>query len=316
MRKACNHPYLFVNDYIPPGPEEIITASGKMMVLDNILPKLKATGHRVLMFCQMTRQLDILEDYLVMRGFMYMRLDGTTNTQDRSESMEKFNAPGSEYFIFMLSTRAGGLGLNLQTADTVIMFDSDWVCHPAINSLTLIVDRVAALGFRLWRSASDGLLSLCCQNPQADQQAEDRAHRIGQKKQVLVLVFVTAGSIEEAIQIRAKEKRDIDAKVIQAGMFNETSTHADRHELLEQLMKQDGISMGNEVHDTEQINILLARSDQELEVCQCAKCFNKRRLGTCSLARGAQTLWLPAISVHRPCCPDLQQHGRGDGIQR
>ena len=228
MRKACNHPYLFLNEHFPTSPEEIISASGKMWLLDNILPKLKSTGHRVLLFCQMTKQLDILEDYLAYRGYKHMRLDGTTNTSDRSQNMAMFNEANSEYFIFMLSTRAGGLGLNLQTADTVIMFDSDW-------------------------------------NPQADQQAEDRAHRIGQKRQVLVLVFVTAGSIEEAIQSRAREKRDLDAKVIQAGMFNEKSTHADRQELLEQLMKQDGDKVGQDVHTLEQVNILMARSEDELQ---------------------------------------------------
>jgi SNF2 family DNA or RNA helicase len=129
LRKACNHPYLFLNEYEPMDQEELVTASGKMMILDNVLPKLKATGHRVLLFSQMTRVLDILQDFFEMRGYKFMRLDGTTNTEDRSTMLSQFNEPDSDYFIFMLSTRAGGLGLNLQTADTVIMFDSDWVSY-------------------------------------------------------------------------------------------------------------------------------------------------------------------------------------------
>ncbi len=126
LRKACNHPYLFLSTYEPHDPEELIRASGKLELLDRILPKLQATGHRVLLFSQMTRALDIIQDFLVLRGYAHLRLDGSVKAEDRGAMLEAFNAPGSEYFIFMLSTRAGGLGLNLQTADTVILFDSDW----------------------------------------------------------------------------------------------------------------------------------------------------------------------------------------------
>jgi SWI/SNF-related matrix-associated actin-dependent regulator of chromatin subfamily A protein 2/4 len=104
-------------------------ASGKFELLDRILPKLKSTNHRVLLFCQMTQLMTIMEDYLGWRGFQYMRLDGTTKAEDRGELLAKFNSPGSEYFVFLLSTRAGGLGLNLQSADTVVIFDSDWNPH-------------------------------------------------------------------------------------------------------------------------------------------------------------------------------------------
>lgn len=103
--------------------------SGKFELLDRILPKLKVTGHRVLLFCQMTQLMTVLEDFLNWKGFMYMRLDGTTKADDRGDLLKKFNDPQSEYFIFLLSTRAGGLGLNLQAADTVIIFDSDWNPH-------------------------------------------------------------------------------------------------------------------------------------------------------------------------------------------
>jgi SWI/SNF-related matrix-associated actin-dependent regulator of chromatin subfamily A protein 2/4 len=167
--------------------EEIVRSSGKFELLDRLLPKLRRAGHRVLLFSQMTRLMDILEIYLQLHDYKFLRLDGSTKTEERGSLLKKFNAPDSPYFMFLLSTRAGGLGLNLQTADTVIIFDSDW-------------------------------------NPQMDQQAEDRAHRIGQKKEVRVFVLVSVGSIEEVILERAKQKMGIDAKVIQAGLFNTTST--------------------------------------------------------------------------------------------
>ncbi|KAG0485560.1 hypothetical protein HPP92_009639 [Vanilla planifolia] len=150
LRKCCNHPFLFVEDYNMWQRDQIVRASGKFELLDRLLPKLKRAGHRVLLFSQMTRLINILEIYLDMYGFRYLRLDGSTKTEERGTKLKLFNAPDSEYFMFLLSTRAGGLGLNLQSADTVIIFDSDW-------------------------------------NPQMDQQAEDRAHRIGQKKEVRVL---------------------------------------------------------------------------------------------------------------------------------
>ena len=156
----------------------------------------------------------------------HLRLDGSTKADERGTMLEDFNAPDSDYFLFMLSTRAGGLGLNLQTADTVIMFDSDW-------------------------------------NPQADLQAEDRAHRIGQKKEVLVLVLVTAGTIEEAILDKAKQKREIDAKVIQAGMFNDNSTHEQRQAVLKAIMARGAGDVVDSVHDEGEVNEMLARSPEE-----------------------------------------------------
>ncbi|KAK9672015.1 hypothetical protein RND81_12G070200 [Saponaria officinalis] len=187
LRKCCNHPYLFLQEYNMWRMDEIVRASGKFELLDRLLPKLKRANHRVLLFSQMTRLLDILEIHLRMHDYKYLRLDGSSKTDERGTLLKEFNAPDSPYFLFLLSTRAGGLGLNLQTADTVIIFDSDW-------------------------------------NPQMDQQAEDRAHRIGQKKEVRVFVLVSVGSIEEVILDRAKQKMGIDAKVIQAGLFNTTST--------------------------------------------------------------------------------------------
>ncbi|KAK2371773.1 putative ATP-dependent DNA helicase chr12 [Trifolium repens] len=227
LRKCCNHPYLFVGNYdIYNRKEEIVRASGKFELLDRLLPKLRRAGHRVLLFSQMTRLMDILEIYLQLHDYKFLRLDGSTKTEERGSLLKKFNAPDSPYFMFLLSTRAGGLGLNLQTADTVIIFDSDW-------------------------------------NPQMDQQAEDRAHRIGQKKEVRVFVLVSVGSIEEVILERAKQKMGIDAKVIQAGLFNTTSTAQDRREMLEEIMRRGSSSLGTDVPSEREINRLAARSDEE-----------------------------------------------------
>lgn len=122
---------IFLCIYIHTRPD-LYRVSGKFELLDRILPKLKATDHRVLLFCQMTQLMTIMEDYLGWRGFAYLRLDGTTKAEDRGDLLKKFNSKGSEYFLFLLSTRAGGLGLNLQAADTVIIFDSDWNPHQVI----------------------------------------------------------------------------------------------------------------------------------------------------------------------------------------
>ncbi len=97
-----------------------------MVVLDKLLIRFKAQNSRVLIFSQMTRTLDIMEDVMIARGYAYSRIDGSTAQEDRETSMRDFNADGSEKFVFLLSTRAGGLGINLNTADIVILYDSDW----------------------------------------------------------------------------------------------------------------------------------------------------------------------------------------------
>ncbi|KAL0434539.1 UNVERIFIED_CONTAM: ISWI chromatin-remodeling complex ATPase CHR11 [Sesamum latifolium] len=198
LRKCCNHPYLFQG--AEPGPpyttgEHLIENSGKMVLLDKLLPKLKERDSRVLIFSQMTRLLDILEDYLMFRGHLYCRIDGNTGGDDRDASIEAFNKPGSEKFVFLLSTRAGGLGINLATADVVILYDSDW-------------------------------------NPQVDLQAQDRAHRIGQKKEVQVFRFCTEYTIEEKVIERAYKKLALDALVIQQGRLAEQKT-VNKDELLQ-----------------------------------------------------------------------------------
>jgi len=125
LRKVCNHPFLMSDSVYTLG-EDLVEASGKLKVLDRMLPKMKADGHRVLLFSQFTSMLDILEDYCQMRGHEYVRLDGSTNRVQRRLDMRRFNAPGSNLFIFLISTRAGGVGINLASADTVVLYDSDW----------------------------------------------------------------------------------------------------------------------------------------------------------------------------------------------
>jgi SWI/SNF-related matrix-associated actin-dependent regulator of chromatin subfamily A member 5 len=114
-----------------PGPpyitgDHLMENSGKMVLLDKLLPKLKERDSRVLIFSQMTRMLDILEDYCLYKGYQYCRIDGNTNGDDRENAIDTFSAPGSEKFVFLLSTRAGGLGINLTAADIVVLYDSDW----------------------------------------------------------------------------------------------------------------------------------------------------------------------------------------------
>ncbi|XP_011382498.1 probable global transcription activator SNF2L1 isoform X3 [Pteropus vampyrus] len=214
LRKCCNHPYLF--DGAEPGPpyttdEHIVSNSGKMVVLDKLLVKLKEQGSRVLIFSQMTRLLDILEDYCMWRGYEYCRLDGQTPHEEREdkflevellgqrEAIEAFNVPNSSKFIFMLSTRAGGLGINLASADVVILYDSDW-------------------------------------NPQVDLQAMDRAHRIGQKKPVRVFRLITDNTVEERIVERAEIKLRLDSIVIQQGrLIDQQSNKLAKEEMLQMI---------------------------------------------------------------------------------
>ena len=135
LRKTCNHP--FTLDGVEQTElaectsdaeafERLIAASGKLVLLDKLLPRLKAQGHKVLIFSQMVKVLDILEDYARGRGFGYERIDGGANASDRQAGIDRFSKRDSEKFIFLLSTKAGGVGINLTAADTVVIFDSDW----------------------------------------------------------------------------------------------------------------------------------------------------------------------------------------------
>ncbi|XP_056150426.1 chromatin-remodeling ATPase INO80 [Lampris incognitus] len=164
-----------------PDKESLITESGKLRTLDVLLSRLKAQGHRVLIYSQMTRMIDLLEEYMVHRKHTYMRLDGSSKISERRDMVADFQSR-TDIFVFLLSTRAGGLGINLTAADTVIFYDSDW-------------------------------------NPTVDQQAMDRAHRLGQTKQVTVYRLICQGTIEERILQRAKEKSEIQRVVISGGNF-------------------------------------------------------------------------------------------------
>jgi ATP-dependent helicase STH1/SNF2 len=234
LRKLCNHPFVFdeVENQMNPtntSNDLLWRTAGKFELLDRILPKYQATGHRVLMFFQMTAIMDIMEDYLRYRGVTYLRLDGTTKTEDRSELLKEYNRPDSPYFMFLLSTRAGGLGLNLQTADTVIIYDSDW-------------------------------------NPHQDLQAQDRAHRIGQKNEVRILRLIHSNSVEEKILERARFKLSMDGKVIQAGRFDNKSSETDRDAMLRTLLESADMAENQEQEemDDEELNMILARNDDEL----------------------------------------------------
>jgi len=128
LKKAANHPYLFDGaEARTESAEEtlkgLVMNSGKMVLLDKLLARLRQDGHRVLIFSQMVRMLDILSDYMSFRGYQHQRLDGMVASDARKKAIAHFNSPGSPDFAFLLSTRAGGLGINLETADTVIIFD-------------------------------------------------------------------------------------------------------------------------------------------------------------------------------------------------
>jgi len=198
LRKCTNHPYLF--DGAEPGPpyttdEHIVNNSAKLLVTDKLLPKLMEQGSRVLIFTQMSRMLDIMEDYCWYRGWKYCRIDGQTPHEDRDRQIQEYNAEGSDKFIFMLSTRAGGLGINLYTADVVLLYDSDW-------------------------------------NPQMDLQAMDRAHRIGQKKQVRVFRLVVENTVDEKIVEKAEIKLKLDRMIIQQGKLAENKANLNKDEMV------------------------------------------------------------------------------------
>ncbi|KAI4289614.1 MAG: hypothetical protein L6R35_001125 [Caloplaca aegaea] len=239
LRKLCNHPFVFEEVEAQMNPEKysndlLWRTAGKFELLDRVLPKFFQSGHRVLMFFQMTQIMNIMEDFLRLRGMQYLRLDGGTKSDDRSELLAQFNAPNSPYFCFLLSTRAGGLGLNLQTADTVIIYDSDW-------------------------------------NPHQDLQAQDRAHRIGQKNEVRILRLISSNSVEEKILERANYKLDMDGKVIQAGKFDNKSTNEERDALLRTLLDSAEAAeqlAEQEEMDDEDLNQLMARTDDELKLFQ------------------------------------------------
>ncbi|KAG1842613.1 SNF2 family N-terminal domain-containing protein [Suillus subluteus] len=249
LRKVCSHPFLFHWPVVSGTQElvldeQLVNASGKMMVLDRLLDELFRRKHKVLLFSQFTTMLDILEDWATeLKGWSICRIDGSTAPMDRREQMNKFQQGGDSRDapkLFLLSTRAGGLGINLTAADTVIFYDQDW-------------------------------------NPQMDIQAQDRAHRIGQTKPVLVFRLVTAHTIETRIMHRATEKRKLEALVIAKGKFKLPGQGAPKSnpqsmtELAADLLKLEGeqidvvtntsVEGKKRVLSDEDLNMLLDRSE-------------------------------------------------------
>ncbi|XP_067933470.1 chromodomain-helicase-DNA-binding protein 8-like [Watersipora subatra] len=194
LRKCCNHPYLIngaeekiVQDLrskmgsadVDMISESMVNASGKLVLLDKLLPKLKAGNHKVLVFSQMIRVLDIIEDYLIHKKYIYERIDGRIRGNQRQEAIDRFSRPDSDRFVFLLCTRAGGLGINLTAADTCVIYDSDW-------------------------------------NPQNDLQAQARCHRIGQKKAVKIYRLICKNTYEREMFDKASLKLGLDKAVLQS----------------------------------------------------------------------------------------------------
>ena len=227
LRKACNHPYLFEGIEKPnPPPNHLVIYSSKMRILDKLCTKLYGKS-QILIFSQMTRMLDILEDYCNERHYEYCRIDGETSLEARERMISEFTQKNSTKFIFLLSTRAGGLGLNLMTSDTVILYDSDW-------------------------------------NPQVDLQAMDRVHRIGQTKPVLIYRLLCENTIEEKILERQAMRLKLDSLVIQQGRVLKVGEHFTKDQMKEMIQYgADAIYRpGNDFKD-EDIDLILKRGEEQ-----------------------------------------------------
>lgn len=230
LRKCCNHPYLFEGveeEGLPPLGDHLASVSGKMIVLDKLLTRLYG-GHQVLLFSQFTTMLDILEDYMIYKEYKYCRIDGETFIEDRERQLEDFTDPNSDKFVFLLSTRAGGLGINLASADTVILYDSDW-------------------------------------NPQVDLQAMDRAHRIGQRNPVNVYRLITENTIEEKMIERQRVKLKWDNLVILKGKAAQQLNKLNKNEMrdLIQFGAKDIFKAEGGTFKDEDIEALLQRGERK-----------------------------------------------------
>ncbi|CAL1271150.1 unnamed protein product [Larinioides sclopetarius] len=237
LRKILCHPYLiscplnpYTHDYLV--DENIVKTSGKLLVLDILLPHLKKRGHKILLFSQFVKMLELLEDYCTFRKFKFTRLYGWMNLQERQEQMKAFNEDES-IFIFLISTKAGGLGLNLIAADTVVLYDTDW-------------------------------------NPQNDLQAQDRCHRIGQTKPVVVYHLMVPNTYDEKIFNHSATKRKLEKVIIQKGRFNKKDglfrkqNAITKDELVELLESSDAngyVNADNFVIPPEELESILDRSD-------------------------------------------------------
>jgi len=248
LRKIVLHPYLFQETYAM--DKDIYRTSGKVEVLDRLLQKLLGSGHKVLIFSQFTSILDILENFLRWKDIANVRLDGKVPHETRKERIKRFQEE-PELKVFLLSAKAGSLGLNLQAADTVILFDMDW-------------------------------------NPQNDKQAIARVHRVGQTREVRVVRLVTDSAVERLMEQRCAEKLEMEEKIMGAGMFRKAATPADRHQALRAVLglqtatpatassratpaneaektscRQDADENAEDVTPSDEVNELLARGAQE-----------------------------------------------------
>ena len=235
LRLVCNSPHNFYNPWATGEPidETLVSSSGKMLLLDRLLPGLFARGHKVLIFSQFKTSLDILEDYSRhLRGWNVCRIDGSVHQVERRDQIKQFNED-PEYKLFLLSTRAGGQGINLASADTVILFDSDW-------------------------------------NPQQDLQAQDRAHRIGQTRPVVVFRLATKGTVEEKLLLDADAKRRLEKIVIKKGGLHQKLHNSENSvDPLQDLLLKDGetyhYSGGDQILSEEDLDIICDRSDTAYE---------------------------------------------------
>ncbi|KAL2289745.1 hypothetical protein FJTKL_01072 [Diaporthe vaccinii] len=234
LRKCLGHPFLYSGAVEDKNVDEktmhrnLVEASAKFVLLEQMLPRLQEHGHRVLIFSQFLGMLDIVEDFLTGIGFKYHRLDGSVTSLERQKRIDSFNEPGSEYFAFLLSTRAGGVGINLATADTVIILDPDF-------------------------------------NPHQDLQALSRAHRIGQKNKVLCFQLMTKGSVEEKIMQIGRKKMALDHALVES-MDAKNGKDGEVAEDLESILKHGAEALFNDgekeqiKYDAAAIEKLLDRS--------------------------------------------------------
>lgn len=256
LRKVLNHPYLLDGvEAAQPNLEEthknMINASAKLKLFHQMLPKLIERGHRMLIFSTMTRTLDVLEDYFLYENIQYGRIDGSTKERERVRQIDAFNAADSKLKVFLLSTRAGGVGINLATADTVIIWDSDF-------------------------------------NPYADFQAIGRAHRIGQTKMVLIYRLMTRLSVEEKVLQIAKKRIALEHVIVEKMNDTEEENLEDIESILkhgtEALFSDDGSK--DIVYDTAAIDNLLDR-EQYREVATKQQEKEAKELEDKSSANGA-----------------------------
>lgn len=237
LRLVCNSIHNFYNpwslDSGLPIDETLVTSSGKMLLLDRLLPSLFSRGSKVLIFSQFKIQLDLLEDYARdLRGWNVCRIDGSVAQDDRRQQIKEFNE-NPDFRLFLLSTRAGGQGINLASADTVILYDSDW-------------------------------------NPQQDLQAQDRAHRIGQKNPVIIYRLATKGTVEEELLLSAEGKRRLEKLVIKKGGFKNMHQKMDDEgmskDALNALLLKDGevykYKGGDQILTDGDLDVICDRSDE------------------------------------------------------